>query len=173
MPIILRHFALVLVVVTVINMVIAVRRIPKFVADRGGDGVEVTRLVWKVGAAIAGMFLLLEILTNIMGASSPLCFVPLTRPTDAMGFVAWGMWYGWTLGVTLWVLVGSGAEKLARNGPLFAKAYTPGAQYAARNVRLLALLWCAGTLAAPLAMSATQQAHFVCRPQIGRQSVTT
>jgi type IV secretory pathway TrbD component len=147
-----RHVALVFVAVVAINMMIALRRIPRFVADRGGDAQELARFVRLAGAWLIAMFLLLEILTVATGASSVFCLLPLGRPQGAVGFISWGLWIGWTLGVTLWVVVGRGAEILARFGPVFAKQYTSSTSYSARAVRWLAIVWCIGTLAAPLLM---------------------
>jgi len=161
MSLLFRHLALLFVAVTFANAVIAVRRVPQFFTD-STDRSDATRFVWHVAAWLAGLFLLLEILTVTAQVASPLCFLPLRGLAGSWLYVAWGLWAGWIAGVTLWVVLGPGAARLARFGPLFARVPTPGHTYAPRTIRVVTLAWCAGSLVIPLVLPSTEPMPLSC-----------
>lgn len=162
MDLIFRHFAIVLIAVVLLNAAIARARIPKLVGAGGTDATEAERFVWFAAAWLIALFALEEILTVTSGASSPLCFLPVSHPTGTWQYLAWTLWIGWILGVTGWIWFGPGAEQVARFGPLFGKRFEAGRQYKASTIRAVTLLWCLGTIAIPLLMPATRPSALTC-----------
>jgi hypothetical protein len=162
MELIFRHFAIVLIAVVLANAAIARARIPKLVAAGGPDAVEAERFVWLAAALLIALFALDEILTVTTGASSPLCFMPASHPAGMWQYLSWTLWIGWVLGVTAWIWIGRGAERVAMFGPLFAKRFEAGQSYKASTVRLITLIWCVGTIAIPLLMPAGRPSAFAC-----------
>ena len=156
-----RHFALVLVAVTAINAAIASRRVPALFADATARA-DASRFVWQLAAWLIALFSVLEILTVASGAESPLCYLPLPGAVGARLYIAWSMWVAWIVGVTLWVLVGHGAERVARFGPLFARTAMPDHAYNPRTIRLLAIAWCLGSLTIPFVFPSNQPVPLSC-----------
>jgi len=162
MPLIFRHFALVLILFTGINAVIAARRVPTFFATDLQAQTDAARFVWRVAALLMALFLVLEVLTVASRSDSPLCFLPLPGVSGTRAYIAWGMWIGWIGAVTLWVVFAAGADRVARFGPLFARGAQPGYAYNSRIVRLLTIVWCVGSLAIPLAMPKSDRLPMTC-----------
>src|SRR5258706_6762361 len=162
MVLIFRHFAILVIAVVLVNAAIARARIPNLFAAGGMDAVEAERFVWFAAAWLIAFFALNEVLTVTSGASSPLCFIPASHPSGTWQYLAWTLWIGWVLGVTAWVWIGNGAERVARFGPLFANRFEAGQSYKASTVRLFTLLWCVGTIAVPLLMPASRPSALSC-----------
>jgi len=148
MPLLFRHFALALIAVTIANAVIVSRRVPAAIPDVG-DQPGASAFIWQAAAALCVLFLTLELLTVVSGADSPVCFLPLRGHVGPRQYVSWGLWFGWTVGVTLWIVLGSGAERVARYASLFSRTRSSGVAYRPRTIRLLAIAWCIATLSVP------------------------
>jgi hypothetical protein len=156
-----RHFALVLVAVTAINAALASRRVPAFFADASARA-DASRFIWQSAGWLIALFSLLEILTVASGASSPLCYLPFPGAVGARRYIAWSLWVAWIGGVTLWVLIGGGAERVGRFGPVFARATKPEQVYNPRTIRLLAIAWCLGSLLIPLVFPSNKPVPLDC-----------
>jgi hypothetical protein len=162
MDLIFRHFPLVAIAVVLVNAAIARARIPQLIATGGADAIEAERFVWFTAAWLIASFAVDETLVVSSGASSALCFMPVSHPTGTWQYLAWTLWIGWVLSVTVWVWIGRGAERVAKFGPLFAKQFKAGHSYKMSTVRLITLVWCVGTIAIPLLMPADRSSTLTC-----------
>jgi hypothetical protein len=150
MDFLLRYFSLILIAGTLANAAIAHKHIPAFVAARGGGGDEARRFVWGAAALFAVLFIAMNVVVLTAGVNAIQCFVPTMHPQTTLDYEVAAIWFGWIAGVTLWVWFGGGAAVVARNAPLFARSFRPEQQYTAKGVRIIALIWCVGSIAAPL-----------------------
>lgn len=157
-----RHFALVMIAVVVFNALLAWRRAPNFATARGSAPADAKRFIARAAGVLILLFAALEVMTVVTGAGAPFCFIPTLRPYGILDYLGWAMWVGCTVGVGLWIVAGSGAQAIARYGPLFARTYRPNLEYRPRTVRLIGLLWCLGTLAVPVIMSVAVPPQLAC-----------
>lgn len=161
MPLLFRHFALALIAVTIANAVIVSRRVAALLPDVR-DRHDAARLIWEAAAVLSVLFMLLELLTIVSGADSPLCFLPLRGHLGPRQYVSWTVWVGWTVGVTSWVVLGSGADRVARYASLFSRTRSPNVTYRPRTIRLLATAWCVATLGVPFLVPSDQPIPLTC-----------
>lgn len=162
MDFLLRYFSLILIAGVLVNAVVAHRRIPAFVAARGGGAEEPMRFVWGGAAVFAALFIALNLLVHYSSANEIFCFVPTLHPRVALDFATWAIWFGWVLAICLWIWLGNGANIVARNAPLFARSWRPELQYTPAGVRVFAVIWCVSALAAPLILSRQRPAALSC-----------
>lgn len=151
MDFLIRHFSIFLIAGVLVNAYAAARRIPALAAARGGEsGDDARRFVWAAAALFSGYFILINYVVLESGVDALQCFVPQLHPRNAFEVEMVVLWFGWIVGITLWVWFGNGATAIARNAPLLERSFRPGKQYTARGVRIFTLVWCIGTIAAPL-----------------------
>jgi hypothetical protein len=148
----IRHFSILLIGGLLVNAYAAHRRIPALVAARGGSesGDDARRFVWGAAATFSFYFILVNYVVLNAGMNALQCFVPQLHPRNAFEYEMIALWFGWIIGITLWVWLGNGARVIARNAALFERSFRPEKQYTARGVRIFVLVWCVGTIAAPL-----------------------
>lgn len=148
----IRHFSILLIAGVLVNAYAAHRRIPALVAARGGteSGDDARRFVWGAAALFSVYFILINYVVLTSGVDDLQCFVPQLHPRNSFEYEKVVLWFGWIVGVTLWVWFGNGASVIARNAPLLERSFRPGKQYTAKGVRIFVLVWCVGTIAAPL-----------------------
>lgn len=132
---ILRHFWLVVLGVMLVNLVIWRQRLNAVVSAGQATREDARGFLRGVAIAIVVFTLAGEGIVLAAGWPNPLCVYsePWSSPgalaTWALTALAWG-------GLLGWVWLGSGAERLARLGPVLVAKPVPGRTYSARQVRL-------------------------------------
>jgi hypothetical protein len=162
MDFLIRHFSILLIAGVLVNAYAAHRRIPALVAARGGSGDDALRFVWGAAALFSVYFIAINYAVLSAGVSALQCFVPQMHPRTALEYEMIVLWFGWIVGITLWVWFANGANVLARNAPLFERSFRPGKEYTAKGVRIFTLVWCIGTIAAPLVVFGQRSPSLSC-----------
>jgi hypothetical protein len=173
MDFLIRHFSILLVAGVLVNTYAAHRRIPALVAARGGSADDARRFVWGAAALFSAYFILINYVVHSAGVGALQCFVPQLHPRNAFEYEMVVLWFGWIVGITLWVWFGKGADVLARNAPLLERSFRPGKQYTAKGVRIFILVWCIGTIAAPLVVFGQRPTSLSCASTNDAPSATT
>lgn len=173
MDFLLRHFSILLVAGVLVNAYAVHRRIPALVAARGGSGDEARRFVWGAAVLFCVYFILINYVVLSAGVGALQCFVPQMHPRNAFEYEMVVLWFGWIVGITLWVWFGNGAKVIARHAPLLERSFRPEKHYTAKGVRIFTLVWCIGTIAAPLVAFGQRSASLSCARTNDAPSATT
>jgi hypothetical protein len=170
MDFIITNFPLVLIAVVAINAAIARGRVTRFIEARGGEEAGAIRYVWSAAGIVAGYLLLIDAAGHLFGSNSRLCFIPASHPQAAADYIAWAIWVGVPLALTIWTWLLGGAAILARYSPLYSRYFHPEIVYGEWLERAFMLFVLAVAIFVPLGVRHARTPLPTCGAPIQMQS---